>query len=211
MIRCVVAGIAAGCLATVLAGCGGSGHGASAGRDTSWAEQAEAICAQTEATIRQRAPAESSRDLERLMAAVVDDLRAGRSDLDALELPEDQRKKAETFLRDVDKVVKVAEKIRDARRDHVKIWMVSYDARVTALDLEEDARAAGLRRCGREASTKAVDAVMMPGYAQDVAKMILPIIALVEAAEQMPQPGHSEAYWKAVVGVIDPDGTGREP
>jgi hypothetical protein len=35
-------------------------------------------------------------------AAVADDLEAGRSELKALELPADQRKKAEPFLRDVD-------------------------------------------------------------------------------------------------------------
>jgi hypothetical protein len=79
----------------VLAGCGGSGGGGD-----SWADKADAICAKTEARIRERGPARDSADLERLMTAVVEDLEAGRSDLKELEVPQDQRKKAEPFLRD---------------------------------------------------------------------------------------------------------------
>ena len=201
---------AAACIATLLAGCGGSGSASGGGGD-SWAERADAICAETAARIRERPAAKDPADLGRLMTAVVDDLKAGRSELKELELPADERKKAEPFLRDVDKVVDAAEKIRDAGDDHVKVWMTAYEQRVTALDLQDDGQAAGLKRCGADLSTKGVDAVMMPGYAQDVAVYIAPILATIEAAERMPTPGHGAAYWKTISAITDPGGTGRDP
>jgi hypothetical protein len=202
--------IAAACLAAALAGCGGSG-GSDGGGKQSWAEQADAICGETEKRIRAREPAKSSADLERLMGAVVEDLKAGRSELKELELPDDRRKRAEPFLHDVDRAIDFAETIRDAGRDHVKVWMVAYEKRVLGLDLQEDAQAAGLCRCAKEASTKAIDAVMMPGYAQDVAEFIAPIIATIGAAEKLATPGRGAAYWKAVSAATDPGGTGRDP
>ena len=71
--------------------------------------------------------------------------------------------------------------------------------------------AAGKIRCGRDASTKAVDAVMMPGYARDVAELAVLLIAPIQAAESLPQPGHGRAYWSAVAEVTQNRGTGREP
>jgi hypothetical protein len=185
----------------LAAGCGGGGGGGGSGESTSWSEKAEAICARLEAGIRDRPPAKSSADLERAMAAVVDDMRAAREDLKALELPAAERAKAKPFLASVDAAVGMARVLRDGARDPDKIGPLAADARLAAADVRQKAAAAGLRRCARDAESAGVDAVLMPSFAEFTAAVVVDVVKIVERAERSGTPGRGATYWRMVEPV----------
>ena len=198
------AAAAAACVATLAAGCGGSGDG-------SWGQRADAICDRAERAVRAIAPPEDITDLDRAMVRASEEVRAAIAGLRELEPSDDERRRAQPFLDDLDVVEERLERISDATSagERRPIEREGRRLRLDSIDFAAHAEDAGLTRCGREElGVAAAGAVMVPAFAQWLARTHGSFLVAERALARRfdPEGGAPAArgrYWVAVWELIE--------
>jgi hypothetical protein len=154
--------------ALALAGCGESTEEAL----ERWRGDADAICARAERTVRAQQPARSIADLERAMVRAAEEARRAMRDIRAIELPDDAHEKARPFLNAMALVERDLGRAEDAAaaRDAKQVGAAARSIRLNAIDVDAEARRAGLDVCGQERTgVAAADAIVTPAYAERLA------------------------------------------
>lgn len=154
--------------ALALAGCGESTEEAL----DRWRADADAICARAERTIRAQEPARSIADLERAMVRAAEEARLAMRDIRAIALPDEAHEKVRPFLNAMALVERDLGRAEDAAaaRDAKEVGAAARSMRLNAIDVDAEARRAGLDVCGQERTgLAAADAIVTPAYAQRLA------------------------------------------
>ena len=186
------------------AGCGGSPE---AERDR-WREAADAACDRAERAIRAEGAPRDQRDLERVMVAVREHVQAAADEIRDLEVPEDGRQQVSAVVKDLARAERTVVEVERAATDHEQLIAIADETRLEAIDYKDHAEQAGLRRCAREEQgIAAADAILMPGYAAELAVVIGALRDGLAMAERRGDPSGTKTqrarYWTPIAATAD--------
>jgi hypothetical protein len=167
-------GLAVLLVAAAAGGCGGDDKPTAAERKAElkrWAQRADAICEETERQIALRGGPLDVIDLDAIAVRAVRDIRGAVARIRRLRVSPEVRPMVRPVLTELERLEPQLTELTRATEDGDMGALVSIAAGLQASGhaLGEQARAAGLRRCGREQAAEAAsDAIVAPVFATEV-------------------------------------------
>jgi hypothetical protein len=191
----------------VLAGCGGGSEEASP--LDRWRQKADAACDRAEKAVRESGQARDVGDLDRVMVRAGDIVLGAVDEIEALEVPEEDRATVAPVRETLGEVRESVEAVRKAVEggDEFDIGVAAGDVRTAGNAWFKTMERAGLKRCGRRAITDAAaDELTIPGFVAASADTAIRLHRQVSMLRRLLAETSTDAQrislWKQTPGVM---------